>query len=93
MQDPDDLNLLLEEQILTRDQAIALCGLEAVERVEKASAELIHHIPDGLVEFSTTTVSANGLGLTVRYYLYPAAVDAAGNLRDLDWKISHYSVM
>jgi hypothetical protein len=93
MQDLNDLNHLLEEQILTRDQAIALCGIEAVERVENASAELIHHIPDGLVEFSTTTVSANGLGLTVRYYWYPAAVDAAGNLRDLDWKISHYSAM
>jgi hypothetical protein len=93
MQDLDYLNHLLEKHILTRDQAIALRGIEAVERVEKASAELIHHIPDGLVEFSTTTVSANGLGLTVSYYRYPDAVDAAGNLRDLDWKISHYSVM
>lgn len=77
---------------LTRDQAIELCGLDAVDRVESANAEFSHCVPDGTVEFSTSVWLEDGLRLTVYYHQDPAAVDAVENLDELKWVPSHYTL-
>jgi hypothetical protein len=78
-------------QSLTRDQAIAQCGLEAVNRVESANPDFSRREIDGLIEF-TASVPCCDQTLTAYYYQTRRDVDAVENLDDLIWSIAHYSV-
>jgi hypothetical protein len=77
---------------LTRNQAIELCGLEAVGRVERANADFSHREIDDLIEF-TASVPCGAETLTAYYYQDRRDVDAVENLDELRWEILHYSVM
>ncbi len=77
---------------LTRDQAIAQCGLEAVNRVESASPDFSHREIDDLIEFAASVPCGDDT-LTAYYYQDRRDGDAVENLDELRWEILHYSVM
>jgi hypothetical protein len=78
-------------QTLTRKQAIAQCGLEAVNRVESASSDFSHRELEDTIEF-TASVSCGDDTLTAYYYQDRRDVDAVENLDDLSWTVMHYTV-
>jgi len=79
-------------QTLTRDQAIAQCGIASVDLVEIANPDFSHREIDDLLEF-TASVQCCGQTLTAYYYQDRRDVDAVQNLDELRWDIAHYSVM
>lgn len=79
-------------QTLTRKQAIDLCGLEAVNRVESASPDFSHRELEDTIEF-TASVSCGDETLTAYYYQDRRDVDAVDNLDELSWTVMHYTVM
>lgn len=77
---------------LTRNQAIELCGLEAVGRVERANADFSGRELEDVVEFAASVPCGDDT-LTAYYYQDRRDVDAVENLDELRWEILHYSVM
>ena len=76
---------------LTRKQAIDLCGLEAVNRVESANADFSGRELEDTIEF-TASVQCGDDTLTAYYYQDRRDVDAVENLDDLSWTVMHYTV-
>jgi len=78
-------------QTLTRKQAIDLCGIEAVDRVDSANADFSGRELEDTIEFSAS-VSCGDDTLTAYYYQDRRDVDAVENLDDLRWTVMHYTV-
>ena len=87
---------------ITRGQAIAIVGLEAVERVEAANCEPTNRVGvngacqgDSLTEWSASA-KVGDLHLTAYYYTtneqdeHMAACDGDG--ASIDWTVDHYTV-
>jgi hypothetical protein len=79
-------------QTLTRKQAIDLCGIEAVDRVDSANADFSGRELEDTIEF-TASVSCGDDTLTAYYYQDRRDVDAVENLDELSWTVMHYTVM
>lgn len=82
-----------DTQNLTREQAIALAGADAVDRVERAQVGFTHKqlMDGGLVEFAAD-VDVDGAILTAYYYQPRADVDAVQNLDELDWHVARFAL-
>lgn len=85
---------------LSREQAIAAVGVEAVEKVEAENCDFTSRImPPGwgdVVEFSACTKCVDHDGddcvLVAYYYQDQSAVDEADKLDHLDWEIAGYEI-
>lgn len=74
---------------LTRAQAIALVGIDAVTTVERANVDFTHRVTDGTanhggVEFSASVDVGDQL-LTMYVFAAKDAVDAVEQLDELNW--------
>lgn len=90
---------------LTREQAIAAVGLQAVEKLDRANCDFTNRVGyngtcqgDEEVEFSTSAAAENTDGYDVRlvayYYQDADAVDDSGDdLSSLEWEIAGYEVI
>ena len=78
-------------QTLTRKQAIDLCGLDVVNRVDSECPDFSHREIDDTIEF-TASVSCGDETLTAYYYQDRRDVDAVENLDELSWTVMHYTV-
>jgi hypothetical protein len=78
---------------LTREQAVAEVGEQAVAEVDSVNCDFTNRVMDGgLVEFSAS-VNVGDDTLTAYYYQAQADVDAAEELDQLDWIIEGYEVV
>lgn len=84
---------------LTREEAVAIVGEQAVQRVENAQCEFTNRVQTGsdkVVEFSAGVKCPDKTGeevhLSVYYYYLQSEVDAVENLDQLDWKPAGYDV-
>lgn len=85
---------------LTRDQAIAEVGIEAVERVDAVNCEFTNRVQtdgDEAVEFfamvNTTDRFGEDARLVAFYYQMPDDLEAAGDdLSNCNWAVSGYEV-
>ncbi len=85
---------------LTRDQAIAEVGIEAVDMVDSANCDFTNRVQtdgDEGIEFSATVSTTDREGYDIRlvafYYQAQADLDAAGDdLSNCDWAVSGYEV-
>lgn len=85
---------------LTREQAIELVGLAAVEAVEKENCDFTNRLIDpvfDIVEFSACVACTHADGddciLTAYYYQTNEDIDeSGGELGNLDWGIEGYEV-
>lgn len=86
---------------LTREQAVAIVGEQAVAKVEAESCDFTNRLMDDnddRVEFSAGVLATDkdGQECTLLAYYYPtqAALDAAGDdLSNVDWVIEGYEVI
>lgn len=86
---------------LTRGQAIAIVGTQAVNAVESANCDSTNRLIDwgnDRVEFaaSVPTVDQNGMRCTLLCYYYPTQQqldDAGDDLGNVDWVIYGYDVV
>lgn len=89
---------------LTRDEAIKLAGIKAVEAVEAENCEPTNRVGfngpcqgDDLTEWAASVTLDNGDTLTAYYYTDEddeAEVEAnGGDWGGIDWEISHYEIM
>lgn len=87
---------------MTRDEAIALVGLEAVESVEGENCDFTNRVTngtewDGFCEFSASVRLHDDPNdreqLIAYYYQKNEDVDATEDLGSLNWEIDHYEVM
>ena len=85
---------------LSKEQAVSLVGLEAVEKVEEKNCDFTARLQtdgDDAVEFSAsvTCVDKDGSSfvLVAYYYQNEDDVATADDLSDLDWEISGYEVI
>ena len=78
---------------LTREQAVAQVGEQAVAEVDRANCDFTNRVMDsGMVEFSAS-VKVGDDTLTAYYYQAQADVDAAAELDQLGWTIEGYEVV
>lgn len=88
---------------LTREQAIAMVGIEAVESVDRGSCDYTNRVGyngvcqnDSEVEFSfsVSAVDEDGYEVSLVAFYYQDADDVAScdDLSDLDWDIYGYEV-
>lgn len=78
---------------LTREQAVAQVGEEAVAKVDAENCDFTNRVMDGgWVEFSAS-VKVGDETLTAYYYQTQAAVDAAEDLGNLTWEVKGYEVI
>lgn len=78
---------------LTREQAVTQVGEQAVTQVERENCDFTNRVMDnGWVEFSAS-VTVGGETLVAYYYQTQEAIDAAGELDQLDWKIEGFEVV
>lgn len=78
---------------LTREQAVAQVGEEAVAQVERENCDFTNRVRDnGWVEFSAS-VTVGDKTLVTYYYQTQEAIDAAGELDQLDWEIEGFEVV
>lgn len=85
---------------LTRDQAIAEVGIEAVDKVDAMNCDFTNRLQtdgDDDVEFSATVRATDRSGDSVQlvafYYQAPEALDAAGDdLSNCDWTVNGYEI-
>ena len=92
---------------LTREQAIQIAGIEAVEKVEAMGCEPTNRVGyngaghgDELTEWSASVKATDKDGTPVRLIAYyytnneedQAMADAGSDGSVIDWEISHYSV-
>jgi phage-related protein len=86
---------------LTREQAIAAVGAEAVNSVESANCDYTGRVmdqSDDRVEFAASVrcTDADGVDCTLRAYYYPTQQeldDCAEDLSCVDWVIHGYEVV
>ena len=78
-------------QTLTRNQAIAQCGIDAVNRVDSESPDFSHRELEDIIEFTASVPCGNDT-LIAYYYQDRRDVDAVENLDELRWEIAHYAV-
>ncbi len=78
---------------LTREQAVAAVGEEAVAKVEAENCDFTNRVMDGgWVEFAAS-VKVGDDTLTAYYYQTQEAVDAVEDLGSLTWEIEGYEVV
>jgi len=78
---------------LTREQAVAQVGEEAVAKVDAENCDFTNRVMDnGWVEFSAS-VKLGEETLTAYYYQTQEAVDAAEDLGSLTWEVEGYEVI
>jgi hypothetical protein len=78
---------------LTREQAVAQVGEQAVAEVNAENCDFTNRVMDGgLVEFSASVRVGNDT-LTAYYYQDQSAVDAAEGLDQLNWEIEGYEIV
>ena len=74
---------------LTRNQAIAIVGIDAVTKVDHENCDFTNRVqPDGEdgIEFSASVACGGGAVLVAYYYLTQEDIDAAGDdLSNCDW--------
>lgn len=86
---------------LTREQAAAIVGAQAVDAVETANCDFTNRLMDqgdGRVEFSASVsaVDQNGMRCVLACYYYPTQQeldDAGDDLSNVDWVIHGYEVV
>ncbi len=93
---------------ITREQAIAIVGLAAVEKVEALNCEPTNRVGfnggcqgNSLTEYSATVsaedTDGDSCNLTAYYYLKKDQEDklaeAEGDGSAIDWVIDHYSIL
>ena len=78
---------------MTREQAVARVGEQAVARVERENCEYTDRIMDnGLAEFAAHVPVGDDI-LIAYYYQTQEAIDAAGDLDQLGWDVEGYEVV
>lgn len=78
---------------LTREQAVAQVGEEAVAQVERENCDFTNRVMDGgWVEFSAS-VKVGDETLLAYYYQTQEAIDAAEDLGNLAWKVEAFEVV
>jgi len=84
---------------LSREQAIELAGIEAVEKVENENCDFTNRLQtdgDDSVEFAASVKFTDAEGvkrtLTAYYYQDQEAVDATEDLSNLNWEIEGYEI-
>lgn len=84
---------------LTRELAIEMAGIEAVDKVERENCEFTNRVMDeveGVTEFSAGVRFIDNEGtqrtLEVYYYQDTEKVQECENLDELDWEIEGYEI-
>lgn len=82
---------------MTRDEAVKLCGLEAVERIEKENCDFTNRVTNGTewngyCEFIASINLEDGRILESYYYQEEKEVDQVEDLGYLLWEVDHYNV-
>lgn len=85
---------------MTREEAVAMVGLDAVERVEKENCDFTSRCQcdgDTAVEFSATVdatdTDGDRVSLVAYYYQQQEDVESCENLDELNWEIEGYEVV
>ena len=85
---------------LTREQAINICGTDAVESVENENCDYTNRVQtdgDSSVEFSAiiNCVDSNGTSckLIAYYYQNQSDIDNTDDLGVLDWEVNGYEIV
>lgn len=85
---------------MNREQAVAMVGEVAVDKVERENCEFTNRVQcdgDTRTEFSANVRcedrEGNEVTLVAYYYQEQADVDAVENLDELNWEISGYEVV
>lgn len=85
---------------LTREQAIDICGLDAVNKLDTVNCDFTNRVQtdgDDAVEFAASISCKDSDGedctLIAYYYQDQESVDAADDLGSLDWEINGYEVI
>lgn len=82
---------------LTRDQAIAIVGIDAVNTVDHENCDYTNRVQtdgDDGIEFSASVACADGAVLIAYYYLTQNDIDNAGDdLSNCDWQIAGYEIV
>jgi len=77
---------------LTREQAVAQVGEQAVAQVERENCDFTNRVMDGgAVEFSSSVKVGNAT-LVAYYYQQQADIDAVQGLDELDWTIEGFEI-
>jgi hypothetical protein len=83
-------------EYMTREEAIAKVGIDAVDFVDSINCEITGRVLDNpdIVEFSATIglVDSAFEDLTAYYHQYQQDMDEVDDLGSLDWEIYGYEV-
>lgn len=84
---------------LTREQAVELCSIETVEKVESENCDFTNRLQtdgDTAVEFASSVKFIDGDGiqrtLTAYYYQEQEELDKTEDLGNMDWEIEGYEI-
>jgi len=81
---------------LTREQAIKIAGIKAVEEVEKRNCDFTNRVQcdgDNSVEFASIVKFSDKRNLTAYYYQSQEELDACkGDLSRLNWEIHGFEI-
>jgi hypothetical protein len=84
---------------LTRDQAINICGIDAVDKLDKLNCDFTNRVQtdgDNAVEFSASIECIDSDGddctLIAYYYQDQGKIDGTDDLGSLDWQINGYEI-
>lgn len=85
---------------MTREQAVAMVGEVAVDKVERENCDFTNRVQcdgDTRTEFAASVRcedrEGNKVTLVAYYYQEQADVDAVENLDELNWEIAGYEVV
>ena len=89
----------MEKSNLTRAQAIAIVGIDAVDAVDAEYCQPTNRVGynsnDDEVEFSSRVNAIDGGGkasLVAYYYQKTSDVNGCGNLDELTWEVAGYEI-
>lgn len=82
---------------LTRNQAINICGIDAVNRLDSINCDFTNRAQtdgDNAVEFSASINCTDNNGTLIAYYYQDQDdIDNTDDLGSLDWEINGYEVI
>jgi hypothetical protein len=90
---------IMKKGNLTREQAIEIVGIDAVNKVDAENCDFTNRVCQGddEVEFSgsVSAVDKDGYDVSVIAYYYQDAsdVDGCDDLGNLDWEIEGYEIV